>query len=63
MKQQTKKTFTLKTLTKGNVWEVNENDIFRMLEAGEKDADLKENMRHYIDIIKSAFEVEDVKVD
>ena len=45
MKQQTKKTFTLKTLTKGNVWEVNENDIFRMLEAGEKDADLKENMR------------------
>ena len=63
MKQQTKKTFTLKTLTKGNVWEVNENDIFRKLEAGEKDADLKENMRHYIDIIKSAFEVEDVKVD
>ena len=63
MKQQTKKTFTQITLTKGNVCEINENDIFRMLEAGEKDADLKENMRHYIDIIKSAFEVEDVKVD
>ena len=63
MKDQAKKTLTLKTLTKSNVWDVQENDIYRMWEAAEKDADLKDNMRHYIDIIKSAFEVEEVKID
>lgn len=63
MKEQSKKTLTLKTLTKSNVWDVQENDIFRMWEAAEKDADLKDNMRHYIDVIKSAFEMEEVKID
>ena len=63
MKEQAKKTLTLKTLTKSNVWDVQENDIFRMWEAAEKDADLKDNMRHYIDVIKSGFEVEEVKID
>lgn len=58
-----KKTVTLKTLTKSNVWDLQENDVFRMWEAAEKDADLKDNMRRYTDIIRSAFEVEDVKVD
>lgn len=58
-----KKTVTLKSLTKSNVWDLQENDVFRMWEAAEKDADLKDNMRRYTDIIRSAFEVEDVKVD
>ena len=58
-----KKTVTLKTLTKSNVWDLQENDVFRMWEAAEKDADLKDNMRRYTNIIRSAFEVEDVKVD
>lgn len=58
-----KKAVTLKTLTKSNVWDIQENDVFRMWEAAEKDADLKDNMRRYTDIIRSAFEVEDVKVD
>ncbi len=58
-----KKTVTLKTLTKSNVWDLQENDVFRMWEAAEKDTDLKDNMRRYTDIIRSAFEVEDVKVD
>ena len=58
-----KKTISLKTLTKSNVWDIQENDVFRMWEAAEKDAELKENMRHYTDIIRTAFEVEDVKVD
>lgn len=40
-----------------------ENDIFRLLEAVEKDTDLKENMRHYTDIIKTAFDIEEIKVD
>ena len=61
MKQQ--KTLTLKTLTKSNVWEAQENDILRMWETAEKDADFKDNRRHYITIIKTAFELEEVKVD
>lgn len=58
-----KKAITLKALTKSNVWDIQENDVFRMWEAAEKDADLKDNMRRYTDIIRTAFEVEDVKVD
>lgn len=58
-----KKALTLKTLTKSGVWDVQENDIFRMFEAAEKEADLKENFRHYLDIIRSAFEMEEVKID
>lgn len=54
---------TLKTLNKSNIWDIQENDIFRLWEAAEKEADLKDNIRHYTDIIKSAFEMEEVKVD
>ena len=61
MKQQ--KALTIKTLTKSNAWELQENDIFRLWHAAEKDIDLADNVRHYIDVIKSAFEVEEVKVD
>lgn len=58
-----KKTLTLKTLTKRNVWDINENDIFRMLEGAEKDADVKDNVRHYMDIIRGAFMIEEIKDD
>ena len=58
-----KKAITLKTLTKSNVWDIQENDVFRMWEAAEKDADLKDNMRRYTDIIKSAFDIEEIMVD
>ena len=61
MKQQ--KALTLKTLTKSNVWEVQENDILRMWETAEKEADFKDNKRHYLDVIRSAFEIEEVKID
>lgn len=60
MKQQ--KALTLKTLTKSNVWELQENDILHMWESAERDADLKDNMRHYIDVIKSAFDMEEMKI-
>lgn len=63
MKSIDKKALTLKTLNKSNIWDVQENDVFRMLESAEKDADIKDNIRHYIDIIKGAFEVEEIKVD
>ena len=57
------KTINLKTLTKSTVWDVQENDIFRMLEAGEKDAEMKENFRRYTDIIRTAFMIEEIKED
>ena len=63
MKQRDKKTLALKNLNKSNVWDLQENDVFRLWEAAEKDADIKDNTRHYIDIIKSAFDMEEVKVD
>ncbi len=55
-----KKTITLKTLTKGNVWELQENDIIRMWQAGLKDNEFKENEAHYRSIIAIAFELERV---
>lgn len=58
-----KKAITLKALTKSNVWDIQENDIFRMWAAADKDVDLKDNARKYLDIIKSAFEMEEVKID
>lgn len=61
MKQQ--KVLTFKTLNKSNVWDIQENDVYRMWEAAEKEADLKDNVRRYTDIIRSAFEIEDIKTD
>ena len=64
MKEETNnKALSLKNLTKSTVWDVQENDIFRMLSAGEKDAELKDNLRHYADIIRSAFTIEEIKND
>ena len=63
MRNIDKKSLTLKTISKTSVWDIQENDVFRMLEAAEKDSDTKDNLKHYIDIIKSAFEVEEVKID
>ena len=64
MSQETeKKTLTLKTLTKSSVWDVQENDIFRMLSNADKDAEVKDNLRRYTDIIRSAFMVEEIKDD
>ncbi len=61
MKEQ--KVLTLKTLNKNNVWDIQENDVYRMWEAAEKEVDLVDNARHYIDIIRSAFSIEEIKVD
>ena len=61
MRQQ--KALTLKTLNKSNVWDIQENDVFRLWEAVEKEYDLKDNVRHYADIIRSAFDIEEIKVD
>ena len=64
MEQQTgKKALTLTTLTKSSVWDVQENDIFRMMEAADKEIDIKDNARHIIDIIRSAFMIEEINSD
>lgn len=55
-----KKALTLKTLTKSSVWDVQENDIFRMLEGAEKDTDVRDNIRRYTDIIRVAFMIEEL---
>ncbi len=62
MDQDTKKkTLSLKTLTKSSIWDVQENDIFRMMEGVDKDAEVKESLRRYTDIIRSAFMIEEIK--
>ncbi|MGI6232830.1 MAG: hypothetical protein ACOYJF_08270 [Prevotella sp.] len=58
-----KKAITLKTLNKSNVWDIQENDVFRLWESAEKDADVKDNQRRYLSIITSAFDLEEIKVD
>ena len=55
------KALSLKALTKSSVWDVQENDIFRMLAAAEKDAELKDNFRHYASLVRSAFMIEELK--
>lgn len=57
------KSLSLKTLTKSNVWDIQENDIFRLWEEAEKDSDVKDNTRRYTDIIKSAFTLEELSDD
>lgn len=54
------KALTLKTLNKNNVWDIQENDIFRMLESVEKDADIRNSIRRYTDIIRGAFMIEEL---
>ena len=61
MRQQ--KVLTLKTLNKSNVWDIQEHDVYRMWNAAEKEADLKDNVRQYVDILRSAFDIEEVKID
>ena len=64
MEQKTeKKVLTLKTLTKSSVWDIQENDIFRLCDGAEKDVEVKENLRHYVDIIRSAFMIEEVNAE
>lgn len=56
--QSAEKSLSLKTLSKSNVWDLQENDIFRIWEECDKDTDLRENSHRYIDNVRSAFDVE-----
>ena len=55
------KTLTLKTLTKSSVWDIQENDIFRLWDSADKESEVRENVRRYTDIIRSAFTIEEIK--
>ena len=50
-----------RTKQQHSVWDIQENDVFRMWEAATKDAEVKENIQHYLDIFKSAFLIEEIK--
>ncbi|MBQ2535035.1 MAG: hypothetical protein II546_06225 [Prevotella sp.] len=56
-------TMSLRTLTKGNVWDLQESDIFAMWAHADKEDEVSENARHYMDIIRTAFDMEEVKLD
>ncbi|MDO4931405.1 MAG: hypothetical protein Q4E63_01950 [Prevotellaceae bacterium] len=57
------KTRTLRGLTKGNVWDLQESDIFMMWSKPDKDDAIQEHAQHYLDIISAAFYLEEIKID
>ena len=61
--QESNSTLSIKSITKSSVWDIQENDVFRMWDAAAKDTEVKENIHHYLDIFKSAFLVEEIKED
>ena len=54
---------SIKSVTKSSVWDIQENDVIRMWEAACKYAEVKENVKHYLQIVKSAFFIEDLRED
>ena len=52
---------SIKSITKSSVWDIQENDVFRMWESACKDAEVRESIQHYVDIFKSAFLIEEIK--
>ena len=54
---------SIKAITKSSVWDIQENDVFRMWEAATKDTEVRENIHHYLDIFKSAFLIEEITDD
>lgn len=57
------KTRTLRGLTKGSVWDLQESDIFALWAKPDKDDAVSERAQHYLDIIRAAFDLEEIKVD
>ena len=58
--QKTKDTKSLRFLTKGTIWDMQESDIFFMWQKPDKEDAAQEHAEHYMDIIKTAFDVEEV---
>lgn len=62
-KESTEGIASITELTKNNVWDLQENDIIRLWQQAEKEPDVIESGSRYMDIIRSAFEVEELKLD
>ena len=62
-KPESNPSLSIKAITKSSVWDIQENDVLRMWEAATKDAEVKENVQHDLDIFKSAFFIEEIKED
>ena len=54
---------SIKAVTKGSVWAISEKDVIRMWKEATRDAEVKKNVNHYLDIFKSAFIIEEIKED
>ncbi len=54
---------SIKNLTKGSVWDFQENDIIRMMKKAEKEFDFEDSYSHYVSVIKSAFIVDTFETD
>ena len=52
---------SIKAVTKGSVWAISEKDVIRMWKEATRDAEVKKNVNHYLDIFKSAFIIEEIK--
>lgn len=58
--QKEKNTKSLRYLTKGTIWDMQESDIFFMWQKPDKEDAAQEHAEHYMDIIKTAFDVEEI---
>lgn len=54
---------SLKTLTKSSAWGLQEADVFHLWQIAARDADLKDNRSHYLSVLRSAFDVEELTID
>ena len=54
---------SLSGITKSSVWDLQENDIIRLWQLAEMEQDIQENGRRYMDIMRTAFELEELKID
>ena len=54
---------SIKNLTKGSVWDFQENDIIKMMKKAEKEFDFEDSYSHYVSVIKSAFIVDTFETD
>lgn len=63
MKINVENIMSVADLTKSSVWDLQENDIIRLWQQAEKEPDIIESGSRYMDIIRSAFEVEELKLD
>ena len=58
MMKEAHKKITIETLTKGNVWTLNEAELSHIIIEGKKREDYSEYEAHYMNIIRPVFDVQ-----